>query len=52
MGADVVELVVVVDLPAKSSVPVPSTSTATIPTMTTRRVVWRRLVARCISSIF
>ena len=46
---DVVVVVVVV-LPAKSRAPVPSTRTATMPTMMPRRMFWRRF-ARCIASI-
>jgi hypothetical protein len=45
---DVVVVVVVggVDLPEKSSAPDPTTITATMATMTERRIVFRRLLAR------
>src|SRR5579863_4738036 len=49
-----VEVVVVVggDFPENSSAPVPSTTTATMPTMMPRRVFWRRFARFCIASIF
>ena len=48
----VVVVVVVGDFPAKSSAAEPTTSKATIATMTLRRIVLRRLFARCSCSSF
>ena len=50
VGATVV-VVVGGDLLEKSSAPVPSTTTATMPTMMPRRVFWRRFARFCIASI-
>jgi hypothetical protein len=50
--AAVVEVVVVEEPPAKSRVPVPRTRIATMPIITRRRVLWRRLADFCIRSIF
>jgi hypothetical protein len=47
-----VVVVVVGDFPAKSNAAEPTTSSATIATMTLRRIVLRRLLARCSCSSF
>jgi hypothetical protein len=49
-AVDEVVVVVVGDLLVKRSAPVPSTSTATIATMTPRRTLRRRFARRCIAS--